>query len=166
MDKAALTWDWMTSPCTNFRLSHHMNQHPVKINSAKPKWFRKLRGLDMLISSATTIEPDWLTATSFSISYHTPIVCQISRARLHMNRRCLISSQASLQAGHVLEFTICLLARTPLHGTNPCRTRQPKIFILAERLSFHKFAQTSSSPTTLACSFTLFAPNLWIHWQW
>jgi hypothetical protein len=43
---------------------------------------------------------------------------------------CLISSQASLQAGQVPEFLMCLLARTPLHGNKPCRTRHPNFFYL------------------------------------
>jgi hypothetical protein len=166
MDKAALPWDWMVSPWTKLLLYHHMNQPPFKINLANPKWFRKARGLDLLINSVTTTDPDQSPATSLSISCHTPIVCQIYFTRLHINRRCLISSQASLQAGQVPEFSMCLLARTPLHSSKPCRTRHPKFFILAGTLSFHKFAHTSSSPTTLACSFTLFSPNLCNHWQW
>lgn len=74
--------------------------------------------------------PDLSESRTLSIFLQMPSLCHISLARLHVNKRCFISSQPSWHAGQLPEFSICLFARIPLHSNAPCSVRHPKIFIL------------------------------------
>ena len=73
----------MLSPCTNYLLSHHRYQPPVRINSGNPTpnaWMWS----PLLIHSSKMMEPEWSVSRSCSISSHTPTDLQTALARSHV----------------------------------------------------------------------------------